>query len=461
MEGFSNPSKGYKSSLKQARGSVMLEGTVKRILAAVIFVGLLTGCGTKKLMTGQNQVKDSFRMGDYETAERLTDKMKTDDVYKAKDRVLYALEMGTINYFQGDHDQSVASFTDAEEYMDQFFSKSASTGVKAFLTNDIQLNYNGEVYEDVYLNGFKSLSYLKMDQFESALVEARRIAQKLEEAENKYGGYAESLSSVDTTKAITWEAGTSNIHDSPMSHYLAGVLYAKSGEKDDARIEVDKLKGAIANHQALPDSRLEFVSDFEKINDPDSYNVMLTAFSGSGPDKVQNNLNTDINRDGKGIKIAIPKLVMEPSQVGYVEAVINDTMTTSLPLIEEMDKVARETFQIKKPIIVARATVRGIMKSAAQEVGSRAVEKKWGGLAGDAFDLVGGKIREASEQADLRGWQTMPGKMYTNLVKLPPGKHTVSFNYYAPTGQLLHSEEQTIAMTSTERLEPVGSIYNN
>jgi hypothetical protein len=314
----------------------------------------------------------------------------------------------------------------------------------------------------VYLNGFKSLSYLEMGQFESALVEARRIAQKLERAEEKYGGYAESLSEADTTKSdeVKWQAGTSSIHDSPLSHYLAGALYAKSGDKDAARIELDNLKKAIQNHQALPDSRVEFVEDFEKIRDPQSYNVLLTAFSGNAPDKIENNINTDINRDGKGVKIAIPKLVMRPDSVAYVKAVLNDTMTTRLPLIEEMDKVARETFQIKKPIIVARATVRGIMKSVAQDAGSDAIEDEWGDTASDVFDFVGGKIREASEQADLRGWQTMPGKVYTNVVKLPPGEHQLSFNYYSPTNNLLYSEEKVITIAENEQLEPVGSIYS-
>lgn len=434
-----------------------------RILVGVVLVSLLSGCASQKLMTGQHQMQSSFRMGDYERAARIADSLKEHEIYKAKDRVLYALEKGTITYFQGDHEQSVESFTNAEEYMDQFFTKSASTGVKAFLTNDNKLNYNGEVYEDVYLNGFKSLSYLQMDQFESALVEARRIAQKLEEAEAKYGDYAESLSEADTTKSkeVRWEAGTSSIHDSPLSHYLAGALYAKSGEKDDARIELDNLKQAIENHQALPDSRVEFKSDFEKIADPASYNVLFTAFCGNAPDKISNNINTDFNRDGRGVKIAIPKLVMQPSSVGYVEVVVNDTLTTKLPLIEEMDKVARETFQIKKPIIVARATVRGIMKSVAQEAASDVVEDEYGAIAGDVANFLGGRAREASEQADLRGWQTMPGKMYVNVVKLPPGEHHISFNFYSLTGALIYSDEKMVAISENERLEPVGSIYSN
>lgn len=405
-------------------------------------------------------MRSSFRTGDYARASIIADRLKKDKVYKAKDRVLYALEKGTINYFQGNYDESVTSFSNAEEYMDQFFTKSTKTGIKAFLTNDTQLNYNGEVYEDVYLNGFKSLGYLKMDQFESALVEARKIALKLEQAEAKYGGLADSLSKADTTKKeIVWRAGTSSIHDSPLSHYLAGALYAKSGNGDDARIELDKLRGAIKNHQALPDSRVDFQPDFQKISDPSSYNTILTAFCGSAPDKVENNLSIE-SITGEGLTIAIPKLVMRPSRVGYVEAVINDTMTTRLPIIEEMDKVARETFEIKRPIIIARATLRGILKTVGQDAAADAVEEKGGGLMGDAANLVFGGIRRASERADLRGWQTMPGKVYTNVVKLPPGDNKIAFNYYSPKNKLLYTQEQIVEMAESEQLEPIGSIYS-
>lgn len=433
-----------------------------QILICIILAGLIYGCGSQKLMSGQKEMRVSFQSGKYQQAAHIADSLKKNDVYKAKDRVLYALEKGTIYYFQDENQKSVEAFTNAEEYMDQFFTKSAKVGIKAFLTNDTQLNYNGEVYEDVYLNGFKSLSYLKMDKLESALVEARRIVQKLEQAESKYSGLAESLSEADTTnnENIEWKAGTSQIHDSPFGRYLSSALYAKNGDRDDAEIELDKLKTAIDNHNALPDSRLKFHSDYEKIDDPNSYNTILTAFSGRAPDKVSDNIEIEDVGDDTGLKIAIPKLVMQPSDVAYVKAVINDTMTTRLPLIEEMDKVARETFQIKKPIIVARATVRGILKSVGQDAATDAAEEESEAL-GEAVNILGGAIREASEKADLRGWQTMPGQVYTNVVKLPPGKHQITFEYYSAKDQLLYSEQKSIKLNKRERLEPVSSIYSD
>lgn len=435
---------------------------VTSILVCLLVTFLIAGCGSEKLVSGQKQMRASFQSGQYQEAVHIADSLKKNDVYEAKDRVLYALEKGTIRYFQGKCEESIESFTSAEEYMDQFFTKSIKVGIKAFLTNDNELNYNGEVYEDVYLNGFNSLCFLKREKLNEALVEARRIVHELEQAEAKYSDMAESLSKADTTNNdnIEWKAGTSQIHDSPFGRYLSSALYAKSGDRDDAEIELKKLKTAIDNHKALPDSRLEFDPSFEKITDPNAYNTLLTAFSGRAPEKVSDNIEIDDIGDDTGLKIAIPKLVMQPSNVHYVKAVVNDTMTTRLPLIEEMDKVARETFQIKKPIIVARATVRGLLKSAGQDAVADAAEDENEAL-GEAVNLLGGAIREASEKADLRGWQTMPGKVYTNVTKLPPGKHKINFEYYSADDKLLYSEQETIKLSKREDLEPVSSIYSD
>ena len=434
-----------------------------RVISFFILAGLISGCGSQQLMSGQEQMRSSFQSGNYQQAAHIADSLKEHEIYEEKDRVLYALEKGTIQYFRGNHKKSIKSFANAEEYMDQFFTKSAKQGIKAFMTNDTQLNYNGEVYEDVYLNGFKSLSYLERNKLDAALVEARRIVQKLEQAESKYAGLAEKIGKTDTTKNenIEWKAGTSQIHDSPFGRYLSSVIYAKSGEQSSSRIELDKLKVAIDNHQALSDSRLKFHSDFEKIDNPNSYNTILTAFCGKAPDKVENNIEIDNMGDGTGLKIAIPKLEMRPSNVQYVEASVNDTMTARLPLVEEMDKVARETFKIKKPIIVARATVRGILKSAGQDAVADAAEEEGGEDLEQVVNFIGNQIREASERADLRGWQTMPGKVYSNVMKLPAGTHQLTFEYYSKDQQLLYSEQKTVKIKKRTQLEPVSAIYSD
>lgn len=433
-----------------------------RLLLTLLAAVLTTSCTSQKLVSGQKEMGASFQSGNYQRAATIADSLKKNNIYKAKDRVLYSLEMGTINFFQADYSESISSFSNAEEYMDQFFTKSATTGVKAFITNDNQLNYNGEVYEDVYLNGFKSLAYLQEHKYEDALVEARRISQKMARAESKYKGLASSLQDADTTDAeIEWNAGTSSIHDSPLSRYLATVLYAKYGTKDDARIEYEKMKQAILNHKALPNSQLEFVQEFTKITNPEKYNVLLTAFCGSAPIKRPNNIRIRDLPDVAGLKIAIPELVMRPTTVNEIKVVVDGRRTFTIPILEEMDKVARETFKIKKPIIVARATVRGILKSAGQQALANEAEDEMGENTGRIVNLLAGQVREASEKADLRGWQTMPGKVHANVIKLSAGKHNVRFEYYSDQGRLLHSEELPINIKTKGQINSISSIYSN
>jgi hypothetical protein len=78
----------------------MLDGYFKRLLVVTVFAGLVSSCGSQKLMTGQNQMRSYFQEGNYDKAETIADSLKKTEVYKAKDRVLYALEKGTINYFR-------------------------------------------------------------------------------------------------------------------------------------------------------------------------------------------------------------------------------------------------------------------------------------------------------------------------------------------------------------------------
>jgi len=68
--------------------------------------------------------------------------------------------------------------------------------------------------------------------------------------------------------------------------------------------------------------------------------------------------------------------------------------------------------------------------------------------------------KEGSEKADLRGWQTLPGQAWMNVVKLPPGQNTVTLEYISKTGRVLYSEEYSVSVTENTSLELIESIYS-
>lgn len=414
------------------------------------------------LDNAQLDLRNSFATGDYNNTAQLIDDFRANEVYKSKDEVLLYLEQGTINHFAGNYSQSSSYFSTAEDRIDDLFTKSISRALQSFIVNDNSLAYDGEDYEDIYINVFKSLNYIHLNELESALVEARRVSYKLEQLNTKYHGLVEALSKADTTSTDQdkWKTGKSNIQNSSLGHYLSAVLFAKTNKPDDARIEQENLLKAYQDQKTVYNFQTPSREELDIITQPENYNVLVNIFSGRAPSKAQNDFRLYLEESDTYLKLSVPTLQIYQSQVRSVEIVVNGENSFYIPLIEEMDLVAKEVYKVKEPIIYARAMVRTFLKAvAANKVKKEAAKKdETLGMLMNAF----GKIaQETTEKADLRSWQTMPGKAYASVLQLPPGEHSVNINYYNRAGFLLHTETKTLNLSGNENLTLIESIYWN
>jgi len=425
-----------------------------------------TACHSYMLDDAQFDLRDSFTAGDYQQSEKLLKKFKAKDIYRSKDAVLFNLESGMIYHFSGKYDSSSVFFSTAEDEIDENYTKSISRGIGAFLTNDNKLVYDGEPYEDLYLNTFKALNYMHLKEWESALVETRRMSFKMEQLDIKIKGLAEAFSKADSSGKTEWNSGEINIQNSALSHYLSTVLYAKAGDFDDARIEQEKLTIALNEQASISSVSKSDNKEFEHLRNADSYNVLLTGFTGQAPYKVQEDARIFIDdfdnkkSDEFYLKFSFPVLQTHRSRVNHVRAVINDSVQTSLYLIEEMDKVSAEVYKAKQPIIYSRALLRASSKAAGTKLISGIVGKKNEGL-GDFLQFLGFIGQEVTEKADLRGWQTMPGQAWMEVIKLPVGLNTVRLEYVGQNGRVLYFDEFEIEIFPNTELELVESIYSN
>jgi len=442
------------------------------LLLFFCLVFLLGGCASYKLDEAQHNIRSSFATQNFDQTIELLKNYEKKEIYKIKDNVLLELELGTVNHFNQQYDSSTIHFERAEEKIDQLYTKSISRGLASFLiTNDNALAYDGEDYEDIYLNTFKSLNFIHLNNLEGALVEARRMAFKLSQLKIKYEGLAEALARADTLEETEWKTGKSNIQNSAFSHYLAGILYAKSGKPDDARIEYERMLEAIREQPKLYHFRQTDEKSLQRIKNPAQFNVLITAFAGRAPIKRQHDIRTYVPSRDLYLKFSVPSLNLYPSQVRSVEVIFNDTLRTSVNLMEEMDLVSREMYKIKEPIIYARAFARSLLKA----LGSNAIsnklkekkensdengkdDKKGLGILAGIFGKVG---QEVSEKADLRSWQTMPGKVYANTVKLPAGEHHAVIQYYDADGRILYNREKKLTISQNSSLELIETLYWN
>lgn len=433
---------------------------LKKICLVLVLLAV-AGCAGYKLDRAQDSLRSSFASRNYDKTIQLLEKYERKGIYKKRDHVLLNLEMGMARHFSQQYDSSSVYLTKAEDRMEQLYTKSVSRGLQSFLlSNDNTLEYDGEDYEDIYLNVFKSLNFIHQNNLDAALVEARRIAFKLSQLEIKYKGLVKALEQADTLGRTEWKAGKNNVQNSALGHYLAAVLYAKSGKPDDARIEYQKLLTAFNEQPGLYSLDKPEPKTLRKIREPQSYNLLLTAFAGRAPVKRQHDARTYLPSEDLYLKFSLPSLHLYQSRVHRVRTIINDTLTVPIPLIEEMDLVAREIYKVKEPIIYTRALARSLVKAIGVNATSNAIEEKNEDL-GILVNIFGKIGQEISEKADLRSWQTLPGKAYVNVVKLQPGQHHLRMEYLDKSGNLLFTGESIVQISGDDHLKLFETLYWN
>lgn len=421
---------------------------------------LLSGCHAYVLDDAQMDLRDSFTAGNYDNASNLIKKFEADDVYRSKDAVLRNLEGGMIYHFAGKYDSSNTYLNEAEYLIEDAYTKSISRGIGSFLTNDNALVYDGEPYEDIYLNAFKSLNFLHQQDLESALVEARRMSYKMERLDIRLKGLVDAFSKTDSS-GQNWSSGEVNVQNSAFSHFLSSVLFSKTGKPDDSRIEFEKFRSAIKEQETFGSLPKPDPMQLEHVQDQRSYNVLITAFSGQAPIKVQEDFRLwldDGDDDSFYVKFSLPKLRMYHSEVRAIR-IRTDSLTIPLYLVEEMDEVSAEIYQAKKPIIYTRSLLRATVKATGSTLVSSSVKKKhknWGFL----LEILGMIGQEASEKADLRGWQTLPGKAWVNTLKLPEGTHDIEIEYLSANNRILYSETYEVNVSDRNDLLLLESIFS-
>lgn len=437
--------------------------TINRTRFHLIYVGvliLLSGCHAYVLDDAQADLRDSFTSGDYENASELIKKFENDEVYRSKDAVLKNLEGGMIYHFAGKYDSSNTYLNNAEYLIEDAYTKSISRGIGSFLTNDNTLVYDGEPYEDIYLNAFKSLNFVHQQDLESALVEARRMSYKMERLDIRLKGLVDAFSKTDSS-GQSWDTGELNVQNSAFSHLLSSILFAKTGKIDDSRIEYEKFYSAIDEQDAIGNLPKSDPDQLNHVQDPRAYNVLITAFSGQAPRKVQEDFRLwldDGDDDSFYVKFSLPKLQIYNSRVRSIRFRV-DSLSAPLYLVEELDEVSAQIYQAKKPIIYTRALLRATVKATGSTLISSSVKKKhknWGFL----LEILGMIGQETTEKADLRGWQTMPGKAWINTLKLPAGTHEIDIEYLSGSNTVLYSETYEVNVSKTNDLLLIESIFS-
>ena len=430
---------------------------LKLLVPAILIV---IGCASVRTNVNfYNPILVDLRSENYTAAVKKIDNAKLAEKYTKKDRVLFYLDKGITQYYNGTYQQSNQDLHTAENYMEELFTKSISKAALSFLLNENATDYYGEVYENIYINLFKALNYIKLNQFDDAYVEVNRLNDKLRELDLKYGQMIESMNKSDDAK-IKIENTSLEFSSDVLSHYLSYMIYRSDGEIDNARISHEKMVQAWENHPDI----YNFSKPASIANPPNLRGTYLNiiAFTGFAPYKKAVGGKITTYKDMIGITsldmpITVPNIPFPGSEEGYhfkfsfpvirtansnvnkIVIHIDNRKTCTLDLLEDMGNVAIKTFNKRRQIIYIKTVIRTVLKGLAAAEAKKKLKKEttakggWGTLLDAVVDIG----VDATENADLRCWRMMPRYCYAGEIPISPGTHDIIIEFYNKTNLLI------------------------
>jgi hypothetical protein len=357
-------------------------------------------------------------------------------LYRNKDAILYYLDAGMLNHYASDYRRSTALLQEGERAIEAAYTKSITMEIGTYILNDTTREYAGEDYEDIYINTFNALNYYHQQDLEGAMVEIRRMNDKLRFLSTKYGIIVDNMQqkALEESAEIPPDpaAEKTTFTDSALARYLGMLFYRGNGNYDDARIDRDNIKIAFANApQVYPypvpaslDGELDIPQGKARFN--------VIGFSGFAPVKEEDVLRILIPGP-RYIKIALPVLVRRPSVVTGVAVHFDSGESFDLELLEDIEAIARDTFQEKAHLAYLKAVIRGTLKGVTSSVLGGVGDEVGGdtGLLLGLLSLGTQVFAEASEKADLRISRYFPAKAYVGGITLNPGTYSYTVTYYA------------------------------
>lgn len=439
----------------------------KRIISTgliLIAVMVLNSCASMK--TQQDQYVSSVPLvleGSFEAAAMIIQDAKGVD-YQEKDRVLYYLDLGMLLHWAGSYELSNEALSKAEVSIEELFTTSISKALASGLLNDNALDYSGEDYEDIYLNVFKALNYIALDDLESALVEIRRVQIKLNILNDKYKELVEEYNSSSDAEGEL-EYRESKFHNDVLARYISLLLYRAEGAWDDARIDAELMDEAWKTQNHLYNFPKPPLPSSIPLDENQAL-VNVISFSGLSPVKLADTLyvttgpsivniamtgqNEDYVTDlvgfnflvipgiqpGIHFKVQFPRLKSRRSEADRVLVKMDGIVVAELPMLEKMEDIARETFLLKQPLTIGKTIIRAAIKNVTKEIGKDALQQGLsnqgaggffvGLLAGIAADVA----VDATENADLRISQFYPSYARAVEIVVPPGRYMVTTEYW-------------------------------
>ncbi|MBI3555939.1 MAG: hypothetical protein HY074_06735 [Deltaproteobacteria bacterium] len=356
---------------------------------------LFAGCGNYTATT--RAARNEFYAGKYTEAAKALEKGAHED---SLDQLLYLFDRATALHQAGDYDESNKDFAAADKMSEIKDYTSLSREAATLVTNDKIIQYKGEDFEKVLVSQYLALNYLMMHKYEDALVECRRVNQKLH---------------------MMISQGKRKYKLNPMASYVSALMWEDQHEWNDAYVDYQAVYALIPEMSYLGDDlyRLAWINNITEDMDKwaRQYNlsgddkkrirdtaklpeIVVIVENGHSPEKQPNPAWT-----------ALPKYYPRNNPVAFAEVSVNGQVRGRSQMLFNVEKTAIENMDEKFAGLLAKR-IGGVV---AKEVIADQVGKRTDPLIGKLLSFG----MHAIDQADLRSWLTLPKDFQVFRVRVP------------------------------------------
>ena len=413
------------------------------MLLSLSFV-LAMGCSPYNMQ----ELRVSMEMGDYDKAYT---NIKEQAAKKSDIPLLF--EFGLVAHYANQFADSNKALEQAEVIADDRWTKSLSKEALSLVTSDKVRPYSGKRYERLLGYYYQILNYVYLNQLDGALVECRQAASIINSFKSDVKNYDffGSAFSAHLSAMVFEAAGEWN--DAFISYRQAEEYYQNAAEKTDVPMPEDvgnalvrlsrqlgftdfaeRYEKQYGEPPMLPEGHGELILFYETGYVPPKkeanliFPILKTDKIDEDDDELEKFIPTLLGREGKKypdveleylLRVAVPTIDSKRPQFAELQVQVGQTEKKGV-LVEDVEKIALETFKAEYPIILFRTLLRALGKYLLY----REANKK-DDILGTLVNLAG----VFTEGADTRSWQTLPNQIFMVRMPLPAGTHTVNLSF--------------------------------
>jgi uncharacterized protein len=369
---------------------------------------LFIGCASY-----QNKVEKARSLiadGDPKGASEILSTMSNQE---GKDQVLYMLDYALALHEAGEYKKSIDTLIEVDRLAESKDYISLSRQAGSLFLNESMIQYKSERFENLLINAYLALNFTLLGDYENALVECRRLdeklyKQKLDNEDNRKNYYARYLSAMIWEAEKNWDSSYIDYNNAykinPNHEYLKKDLI-RAAWKARRPEELQKWEKMFPSYK-LADIKKESVNNGE---------VIFIYQQGWIPRKYPRPEN-----------FRFPHLVRQAS--GFRQAIVEVDGKRQKPteMLYEVGNEAIRTLDNDFNYLVAKKII-GVV---AKEVMASQIRQK-----NELLGAIASIAMHAADQADVRQWSTLPDTFQITKLSLPPGKHKLIFFARGPAGE--------------------------